>query len=428
MSGSQERLQTTEQFAPEQAVGVPLQTRDPVGLPVSRVDGPLKVRGEATFTAEFERAGAVFAALVYSRVARGKIARIDAAQAERSSGVLIVMTHQNAPAMKVPPGYGTPEGGAAASTLPVMQDDQVYWNGQPVAVVVAETQAQADFAASLVSVEYSARQARVAFDALKAGAEAPPNVLGEPAELKNGDAEAALKAAPITVDQSYRTQRQSAGAIELHATTASWNEDGELTVYDSTQSLSWVKNTLCAVFDLTPKKVRVVAPFVGGGFGGKAALWNHTLLCVAAAKLTERPVKLSLSREGTFRATGERALSEQRVALGAGQGGKLASLIHTGTTGVVDHTTFFEQFSFPARHLYAAPAYLIAQKIVKLDMVANTSIRAPGDAIGTFALESAMDELAHTLGMDPIELRRVNEPQQDPTSGLPFSNRHLLEA
>jgi len=234
--------------------------------------------------------------------------------------------------------------------------------------------------------------------------------------------------AAFTVDRVYRTPRYNHNAIEPHATTASWGDDGVLTVYDSTQSLSWVRNTIAAVFALAPEQVRVLAPFVGGAFGGKGMLWNHTLLCAAAAKIVRRPVKLVLSREGVFRAVGGRTLSEQRVALGATADGTLRALMHSGTTAVVAHNHFPEQFSFPARHLYAAPSIAVAQQTVNLDMVANTAMRAPGESIGTFALESAIDELAHALGMDPIELRRRNEPAKDPTKGTPFSSRHLLEA
>ncbi len=175
------------------------------------------------------------------------------------------------------------------------------------------------------------------------------------------------------------------------------------------------------------EKVQVVAPFVGGGFGGKLG-WSNTALCAAAAKLVKRPVKLALSREGVFRVAGGRTLSEQRIALGAGNDGKLTALFHSGLTATTASGRYGEQCTFPARHLYGAPDYFIGQKIMYLDTVANTWMRAPGESIGTFALESAMDELAIALDMDPIEVRRINEPLKDPTKDTEFSSRKLVEA
>lgn len=182
------------------------------------------------------------------------------------------------------------------------------------------------------------------------------------------------------------------------------------------------------MFDMKPEAIRVIAPFVGGGFGAKGVMWWHTALCVMAAKVVNRPVKLSLSREGTFRATGGRTPSEQRVAIGASKDGKFVSLIHTGITATTTHNNFFEQVSFPPRHLYAAENFYIGQKSINLDTVANTYVRAPGESIGNFSLESAIDELAYVLKIDPIELRRINEPTQDPTSNRPFSMRNLTLA
>ncbi len=423
-------LETVAKVLPDRASDPLLRTPGAVGKPLNRVDGPSKVTGRATFTAEFQFPHTAFAALVYSTIAKGNITMIDVGPAQNAPGVLAIVTHKNAPKMKVPPQYPSSSlsSGAAASSLPVMQSDQIYWNGQPIAVVVAETQDQAEYAASLVQVDYQPEQAAITFDELKATAKAPPNVLGQPTEVNIGDAEAGLRESVFKVDQVFRTPRYNHNAIELHATTAMWNDDGELTVYDSTQSIAWFKHTIAAVFDLKPEKVRVLAPFVGGAFGGKVMLWNHTLLCVAAAKIVGRPVKLVLSRAGVFRTVGGRTLSEQRVALGAAADGKLRSLIHSGITAMVSHNSFPEQFSFPARSMYASERFFIGQKTVDLDMVANTAMRAPGVAIGMFELESAIDELAHALKMDPIELRRINEPTKDPVKRTPFSSRHLLEA
>ena len=199
-------------------------------------------------------------------------------------------------------------------------------------------------------------------------------------------------------------------------------------MFDSTQWVNGFKHVLAKMFGLDTEDVRVRAPFVGGGFGSKFSLWTHTALCVAVAKVVGRPVKLVLSREHVYRTVGGRTLSEQRVALGADAGGRFTALVHTGVTATTSHANYPEQFSFVSRHLYAAENFLISQKVVNLDTVANSWMRAPGESIGMFALESAIDELAYEMNLDPIELRRLNEPSRDPTKDTEFSSRHLLEA
>src|SRR5258707_7445034 len=186
-------------------------------------------------------------------------------------------------------------------------------------------------------------------------------------------------------------------------------------------------STIAGVFGLKEEQVRVISPYVGGGFGGKC-LWDHQVLAAAASKLAGRPVRIMLSREGVFRIVGGRTTTEQRVALGAKADGTLAALIHTGVAAMTAHNNCPEQFTFPARHLYAAKSFRLEQKVADLDMLANTFMRAPGESVGTFALESAIDELAHDMAIDPIELRRRWEPERDPTSHAAFSSRHLVKA
>ena len=394
-----------------------------IGQPLSRVDGVVKVTGDARFAAEVFLEHLTYAALCYSTIARGRIAAIDTRQAAKAPGVLFVMTHENAPRMSAPTAF--PRGGAM-STLPVMQDACVRWNGQPVAIVVALSQEQADYAVTLVRVAYEAEPADVDFEANRAKAKPPESVLGEPAKVALGDAEANLAKAPYSIDQTYRTPRYNHCAIELHALTTFWEGDS-LTVHDTTQMVHPTRATLADVFGLPLEKVRVLSPFVGGGFGNKM-VWNHHILAAAAAREVGRPVRMVLSREGVFRVTGGRTTTRQRVALGAKRDGTLTALIHTGIAAVTSHNNCPEQFTFPARHLYAADSCLLSQEIVELDMVANTFMRAPGESVGTFALECALDELAVKLQMDPIELRRRIEPQRDPTSHLPFSQRDLVAA
>lgn len=430
MSVMQKIMETVAQFMPDGAPDPLIQSKHGyVGKPFSRVDGRLKVKGEAVFSAEFKLENLAYAALHYSRIAKGKITSIDVSEAEKSTGVLVIITHENVPKVNAPPPMDLNGGssGAAASDLPVMRDARVYWDGQPVAIVVAETQDQAEHAASLIKVEYETEDAATEFDALKSEAVTPPNVMNEPAEIAVGDAEKVLQAAEYKVDHIYRTPRYNHNAIEPHATVAAWNDDGELLVFGTTQMLYSVRNTLAEMFDIAPETVRVVAPFVGGGFGSKS-FWNDTPLCAIAARVAGRPVKLAVSREGVFRIVGGRTVSEQRVALGANRDGKFAALIQSGTTATTTHNNYPEQFTFPARHLYASENLFVGQKIINLDTVANTFMRAPGESIGTFALESAIDELAFEMKIDPIELRRINEPEKDPTKDTEFSMRNLTLA
>jgi xanthine dehydrogenase YagR molybdenum-binding subunit len=397
-----------------------------IGKPMSRIDGPLKVTGQARFAAEVHIDGLVYAALVHSTIARGRIATIDTAAAEAADGVVLVMTYLNAPRMKAPRLMGTKPKAGANSSLPVMQDAKIHWNGQSVAVVLAASQEQADYAASLVSVTYGAEKASTVFDEAKAKARDPGPILGEPARIAIGDAEAALQASAFSVDRTYHTPRYNHNSIELHAATVAWEGDN-LTVHDATQMLNLTAWTLADVFGLREDQVRVLSPYVGGGFGGKG-LWNHQILAVAASKLAQRPVRIVLTREGVFRTVGGRTMTQQRVALGAKADGTLAALIHTGVAAMTKHNNVPEQFTFAARHLYAAENILVAQEVADMDVVANTYMRAPGEAVGTFALECALDELAEAMRLDPIELRRRIEPEKDPTSGSAFSSRHLLEA
>ena len=399
-----------------------------IGKPIDRVDGSVKVTGEARFSAEYELDNVACASLVFSTIAKGKIKRIDRSRAEKIPGVLAVITHENAPKMKKPPLF-SPSGGsdAAGSEAPVLNTDEIFWNGQPVAMVVAETLDAADYAASLVDVQYNAKTPNLSFEAAKPHASVPKQVMGEEPEVKKGDAEGALANAEFKVDHLYTTPRYNHNAIEPHATTAVWH-DGKLTVYDATQFTRGVKDSLAKMLSVAKDDVRVLAPFVGGGFGGKGSMWAHVPLCALAAKVVDRPVKLALSREGVFHIVGGRTPSEQRVALGADKSGKLTALIHTGVTATSTTNDFPEQFSFPARHLYATENLFVGQKVVRLDTVSNTFMRAPGESIGTYALESAMDELSYELEIDPVELRLRNDPDKDPAKGTEFSSRHFKEA
>jgi len=396
-----------------------------IGQSISRLDGPLKVSGAARFAAEFPMEGMVYAALAYSTVPKGRMASLDIDAAKASAGVVLVMTHLNAPRMKPPPLFMTAEKAASGDSLPVMQDDRVEWNGQPVALVLAETQEQADHACSVIRVTYDPEPAATVFEEAKADTH-PGSFQGEPLLLEIGDAEAALAAAPYKVDVSYATPRHNHNAIELHAATLRWSGD-HLVIHDGVQAVAHAAWSIAQVFGLDEKQVHVTSPFVGGGFGSKT-LWQHQILAAAAAKLAGRPVRIVLSREGVYRVIGGRTRTEQRVAIGAQADGRFDALIHTGVVAMTTHNALPEPFVLPARSAYAASAFKVDVEVAHMDMVANTFMRAPGEAVGTFALECAVDELAYRLGIDPVELRIRNEPEKDPTTGLPFSSRHIVEA
>ncbi|CAO3429007.1 xanthine dehydrogenase family protein molybdopterin-binding subunit [Azospirillum doebereinerae] len=395
-----------------------------IGKPVSRVDGPLKVRGAAPFAAEIALEGMVYAALANSTIAKGRIVAIDTGRAEAAPGVVLVMTHRNAPRLNPPPRFLSGAKAAAGDDSPVMQDDRVRWNGEPVALVLAQTQEQADHARSLIRVTYQEEPA--ATTVAEAGETEVGTFMGEPLRATVGDAEAAFAAAPHKVDAVYRTPGHNHNALELHAATLVWRGD-ELFLHDATQAVAHTAWSLAQIFGLEEAQVHVTSPYVGGGFGGKG-LWQHQILAAAAARLAGRPVRIALSREGVYRIVGGRSPTEQRVALGADADGRLTAIIHRGVTPKTRHSPMPEPFILPTQSAYAAEAIALEVRTCHLDMVANTFMRAPGEAVGTVALECAMDELAEQLGLDPVELRIRNEPDKDPISGRPFSSRNIVAA
>jgi xanthine dehydrogenase YagR molybdenum-binding subunit len=405
-----------------------IEKRVNLGTQQSRVDGPDKVRGAARFAAEVRMDGLLYAACVHSTIARGRIVELDVSTAEAAPGVALVMTHRNAPKMAVPPPIGLTNLKAAGNNiLPVMQEPEIHWNGQVVAVVLAETQEQADHAASLIKVRYEAVAARTRFEEAKANAHTPDTLILEANRLKKGDAKAALQTAAQSVDAVYRTPWHNHNPIEPNAATISWDGD-RLIVHDATQMLYGTAGSLAKVFGIKESQVYVSSPFVGGGFGGKA-LWDHQILGAAAAGLAGRPVRIALSRAGMHRLIGGRSQTEQRVALAADADGKLKGLLHHGFSVKPQHSACDEAFTLTGRSLYASESYDIVQHTLDLDVLANSFMRAPGEAVGTFAIESAMDELAHELGMDPIEFRRRNvSGGRDPVSGAPHSQSDIMLA
>jgi xanthine dehydrogenase YagR molybdenum-binding subunit len=397
-----------------------------IGDPVSRIDGRLKVSGSAPFAAEFPMERMVYAAIAYSTIAKGRLAEIHTARAEAAPGVAAVMTYRNAPRLRPLPSMISDPRAASPDSLPVLQDARIHWNGQPIAVVLAETQEQADHATSLIRASYEPEVAWTDFEKARARGTEPVVVMGQPMRDEVGDAETAVAGSAVRIDATYSTPGQNHNAIELHAVTAAW-QAGRLRVHDSSQLVAHTAWSLAQMFGVSDDQVIITSPYVGGGFGGKN-LWQHQVLAAAAAKLTGRPVRLMVSRAGVYRLIGGRSPTVQRVALGADRAGKLKALIHAGVSPKAASSIGPEVCTMSSRSAYAAGAILIDLQAVDLDMLANSMMRAPGEAVGTFALESAMDELAHTAGIDPIELRIRNEPEKDPVSGLPFSSRNIVQA
>ncbi|NEW88461.1 xanthine dehydrogenase family protein molybdopterin-binding subunit [Rhodopseudomonas sp. WA056] len=397
-----------------------------IGALVPRIDGPLKVRGAAPFAAEFALDGMLYAALMFSTVPKGRVATLDTAAAEAAPGVALVMTHRNAPRMKPMPLFMTAEKAGGGDNLPIMQDDRIHWNGQPIAVVLAETQEQADHAVSLIRATYEAEAALTSLATAKAKGTEPGLFMGQPLKAEKGDAEAAFADAPVRVDRRYSTPRHNHNAIEPHAATVMWQGD-KLIVHDASQAVQHTAWSLGDVFGIAEQQVHVTSPFVGGGFGGKC-LWQHQVLGAAASKLAGRPVRIALSREGAYRMIGGRTLTEQRFAIGAEPDGRFVALIHTGVAPTSRQNAFPEPFILPTMSSYASPNIKLDVQTVHLDMLANTFMRAPGESVGTFAMESAIDEMAVALGIDPVELRILNQPTEDPLKGTPFSSRHIAEA
>lgn len=401
-----------------------------VGRSIDRRDGHAKVTGAALFSAEHRYPNLTYATMVHASIARGTIAAIETATAAAIPGVLAVLTHLNAPRIRperksnIVRDLGPSVSG---TTVNYLNTDQVFWDGQPIAVVVAETSSAADEAARLVTVTYDMLPARVDFAAEQRRATVAKDDLMFAGTAKKGEAEAALAAAEVSVDLRYTTPGLQHNAIEPHATIAVWDGD-HLTVHDTTQAIDQSHRYLAWRLGVPASHVRVRAEFVGGAFGGKFAVWPGTVIAAMAEEAVGRPVRLALSRKAVNRAAGGRTASTNRIALGATRDGRLTALIQDSITRIGAVGGLLEATSSPARHLYAAKNMLTRQNLAEMNLLPNTWLRAPGEAIGSFVLESAMDELAHKLSMDPIALRMRNEPATDPTGGRKFSHRMLREA
>ncbi|MDX3099213.1 xanthine dehydrogenase family protein molybdopterin-binding subunit [Nonomuraea angiospora] len=391
------------------------QPQAAVGAPLSRVDGRLKVTGKALYAAEHDVDGVVYAVIVDSGIARGRITSIDTRAALAHPGVLRVISHRDAP--KLPYRDNAGSNNPPGRRLRVFQDDRVLFHGQPVAVVVATTLQAAQHGASLVEVGYDAE--RPSTDLREAEAD-------EPTRYARGDAEAGLRSAAVRMDLTYRTARNHHNPMEPHATIARWSGP-RLTVWDKTQWVVGTQNELAAVFGIPAQAVRVISPFVGGAFGSGLRCWPHVVVAALAARVMARPVKVVLSRRQMYFGTGFRPSYEYRLRLGSDRRGRLTAMAHEMDAETSSYEKFTETIMPAGQMLYSMPNVSQAYRTVPLDVNTPLWMRGPGFATASFVIESAMDELAHQLGLDPIELRRRNEPAEDESNGLPFSTRRLRE-
>jgi xanthine dehydrogenase YagR molybdenum-binding subunit len=397
-------------------------TRPLVGTGIDRVDGRKKVTGGATYAAEVQVANVAHAVIVGSTIGRGRITAIETRAAEAAPGVVAVVTHLNAPKF---PGVAAKPGGNDR-VVQGLQDDAVLYHDQPIAVVVADTLERAQHAAALVTAEYDATPAIADLEADLAAAVIAQTPSG-PAQVTRGDVAAGLAAAKIRIDTTYTTPVETHNPMEPHATIAVWHGADHLTLYDSTQAIFNVRRRLSGMLGLAPENVRVINHFVGGGFGCKGAPWSHVLLAAIAAKASGRAVKLAITRPQMQVFVGHRPKTVQKLELGADATGRLTAIQHDVVSETSRYDQFIENCTGVTRMLYACPNVATVQRLVRIDVATPTFTRAPGEAPGTFALESALDELAYAAGIDPLELRRRNHADHDPETGKPWSSKSLLE-
>jgi xanthine dehydrogenase YagR molybdenum-binding subunit len=390
--------------------------RRAIGASLSRRDGPQKVTGTAPYAYEYRFDKPLYLFPVESDVARGRVTRIDASGAEALPGVVTVLTHENAPRLA----------GTSDQELAVLQAGDVAFRGQYVAAVVADTLESARYAARLVRVSYDEAphdvELRPDRDDLYAPAHVNPD---NPTDTREGDFDRAFSSATVKLDETYTTPMEHHNPMEPHTTVALW-EAGDLTLYESTQGPSMVREALAQLLGLDADRVRVIAPYVGGGFGSKTLHANTILAALAAQAVQGRPVKFALTRQQMFSGVGYRTPTIQRIRLGAGQDGHLTATSHDVIEQTAKIKEFAENAAVPTRTMYATQSRSTTHRLAKLDVPVPSWMRAPGEAPGMFALESAMDEMAIKCGLDPVEFRIRNEPELDAETGLPYSSRNLV--
>ena len=396
-----------------------------IGTPIDRVDGHLKVTGQAQYTADTPIAQVAYAVLVASTIARGKIVSIDTKDAQAIPGILKIYTHENMPRLTQPPPDFM-KGVVPAQTDMPLQGPEIVHYGQQLALIVAETFEAARAAAARIRVTYDAGAPALSLEDPNAERTKPEEFFGTAMQSERGEVEKSLAKAAVRIDATYVTPTEFHCPMEPHATIAQWNGT-KLTIYEPSQWVKGVQNYVATVLSMPADDVRIVSPFVGGGFGSKGFAFPHTVFAAVAARDLKRPVKLLLTRTQLFEQTGSRSRTEQHIQMGAGRDGKLVAIDHATDIAKSAVGWFVEPAGITTPMLYACPNVRISHDAVTLNTPALGPMRAPGEAPGMFALESALDELAVKLGIDPIELRIKNDTQHDEDAKLPFSSRHLAE-
>jgi xanthine dehydrogenase YagR molybdenum-binding subunit len=407
------------------------EAKQAVGTPMSRVDGRLKVTGGARYAAEFQVKDVAYGVLVLSTIAKGRVTKIDTAAAEKAPRVLAIITHRNAGKVVLPEKAKALVDPEVGHPLQAFQDDQVHYHGQPIAVVVADTFERAMHAATLVRAIYD--EAKPVLDFADAAAKrfTPHEMKTDRGKRKSpdyqrGEPDKALDSALVKVEETYSHPDEYHNPMELHATVAAW-DGNKLTLYDKTQWVDNVQQQVAAAFDIDKDDVRVVSPFVGGAFGSALRAWVHVFIAALAAKHVRRPVKLVLTRAQQYTVPGYRPRTIQKVALGATKDGKLTAIRHEATAQTSTFEEYTESTLNPTRFLYACPNVGTRYYLAAMNVNTPASMRAPGEATGVYALECALDELAHALQMDPLQLRLVNHADEDPEKRLPWSSKSLKQ-
>jgi xanthine dehydrogenase YagR molybdenum-binding subunit len=400
-----------------------------IGQELRRVEGPAKVTGSARYSGDIALPDLAYAEIVGAAIASGKVTAIGTAAAERAAGVAGVLTHHNLPRVNRVPLLPSLVGGPApGETFFPMQDDVVHYAGQPVAIVVADSLERAQHAARLVRVSYAESPPVTTIDQGRADAYEPDKLFGGlmPARLERGAAAAGLASAGLRIEASFRFAANHHNALEPLTTTAAWDGD-RLTLYDSCQGIKAVQLTVAALLGISPSKIRVLTRYVGGAFGSKAMVWPHVTLTALAAQHVRRPVRLTLPRGQMFTSCGHREEQEQQVQLGATRDGHVTAIRHHK----ISVTSPFDDWAEPAfgvaSQLYACPNFEGIHRLVRGNTMTPTFTRGPGETLGLFTLECALDELASELGVDPIELRLRNISDVEPNTGNPWSSHGLRE-
>jgi xanthine dehydrogenase YagR molybdenum-binding subunit len=391
-----------------------------IGQPLTRRDGILKVTGGARYAADHHPPGMLYAVLAVSSIARGRVSFLDVTAAKSHPGVVEVMTPANRPMLAEDPDAKT---NPFMFRMELLQNDLVRYANQPIAVVIAETLEAATEGATLLSPRYEIEPARIGLDAGKSFI--PPSVgVGSPAEMHHGDVAAGLAVAVRRIDATYETPAQYHNAMEPHAIVAAWDGDS-LSIDTPSQGLAMAVGRVAGLFGLSPQNIHIRSPFLGGGFGSKGFIAGPQVLGIMAARLVGRPVKLVLRREQMFGPVGHRAPTRQRLRLGADRDGALTAIDHHTKTASSSFDDFFEPASDISHALYASPAIATSYEAVRLDTGTPLFMRAPGEATGSIALESAIDEMAQACAMDPLAFRLQNYAEVEPLSGKPFSSKAL---